>query len=164
MPRLYRSTRPKFCGCYLFIYTYLYIFFKYRRLITCMLMFVIKTSHIWYFYYIFTVYFFVKIFTEIYNISLSVSLFISIIFSLLSLPPFRPAPFFKTDGLLSQHSFYGRICNFKLTGSRRTAMLRRRSPFKRGSRTVKFRGLFYCSLYGARYAESKRRMLLPIRH
>lgn len=53
-----------------------------------------------------------------YNISLSVSLVISYVFSLAPLPAFRYASFFKTGGPLSRHSFYGRICNFKLTGSR----------------------------------------------
>lgn len=53
-----------------------------------------------------------------YNTSLSVSHLISYVFSLSPLPAFRYASFFKTGGPLSRHSFYGRICNFKLTGSR----------------------------------------------
>lgn len=41
-----------------------------------------------------------------------------VFFTLSPLPAFRYASFFKTGGPLSRHSFYGRICNFKLTGSR----------------------------------------------
>lgn len=62
-------------------------------------------------------------------ISLDFSPFISLSFfhSCVLLPPFRYASFFlKTGGPLSRRSFYGRICNFKLTGSR-AAMPR--SPF-----------------------------------
>lgn len=77
-------------------------------------------------------------------------------FSLLLLPLFRSASFFKTGGPLSRRSFYGRICNFKLTGSR-AAPRDASTPvaLQRGSRTVKFRGLFYCPLYDARYADKK---------
>lgn len=84
-------------------------------------MFIILISHTS--YILFPSYIVVHIFVSEgsfpkYNMSLSVSLLISYVFSLSSLPAFRYASFFKTGGPLSRRSFYGRICNFKLTGSR----------------------------------------------
>jgi len=77
--------------------------------------------------------------------------------------PSLPASLFKTGGLPSRRSFYGRICNFKLTGSRREAPTKPLA-LQRGSRTVKFRGPFYCPLYGARYADKKMMEVSPDRH
>lgn len=58
--------------------------------------------------------------SEKYNIALSLGFPPDLLrfFTLPSLPAFRYASFFKTGGPLSRRSFYGRICNFKLTGSR----------------------------------------------